>query len=79
MGATVLILTRQTNQSIVINGNIVVTVLEMSGDHVRLGINAPREVSVHREEVQREIVEQNRLAASGTDLVDGDTTGLPRP
>ncbi len=79
MDATVLILTRQTNQSIVIDGNIVVTVLEMSGDHVRLGINAPREVSVHREEVQREIVEQNRLAASGAELGADDIDGLPRP
>ena len=78
MDATVLILTRQTNQSIVIDGNIVVTVLEMSGDHVRLGINAPREVTVHREEVQREIVEQNRRAASGAELA-GDIDGLPRP
>ena len=77
MDATVLILTRQTNQSIVIDGNIVVTVLEMSGDHVRLGIDAPREVTVHREEVQREIVEQNRRAASAGQA--GDIDGLPRP
>jgi len=75
----VLILTRQSNQSIVINGNIVVTVLEMSGDQVRLGIDAPREVSVHRAEVQREIAEQNRLAASAADLAAEDTKNLPRP
>ncbi len=77
MDATVLILTRQTNQSIVIDGNIVVTVLEMSGDHVRLGIDAPREVTVHREEVQREIVEQNRRAAGAGKA--GDIDDLPRP
>lgn len=73
-----LILSRRTNQSIVINDNIVVTVLEMSGDQVRLGIKAPREVTVHREEVQREILEENRAAASGTDA-PVDVSRLPRP
>lgn len=73
-----LILSRRTNQSIVINDNIVVTVLEMSGDQVRLGIKAPREVTVHREEVQREILEENRAAASGTDA-PVDVSRLPKP
>ena len=50
-----LVLTRRANQSIVIGNDVVVTVLEVRGDQVRLGIKAPREVSVHREEVFAEI------------------------
>lgn len=46
-----LVLTRKSNQSIVIGDDVVVTVLEVRGDHIRLGITAPRDVPVHREEV----------------------------
>jgi carbon storage regulator len=47
----VLVLTRHANQSIMIGDDVVVTVLEIRGDQVRLGIRAPRHVDVHREEV----------------------------
>jgi carbon storage regulator len=47
----VLVLTRRSNQSIMIGTDIVVTVLEVRGEQVRLGIKAPRDVEVHREEV----------------------------
>jgi len=47
----VLVLTRRKNQSIVIGDEIVVTVLEVKGDQIRLGITAPREVQVYREEL----------------------------
>ena len=47
----VLVLTRRSNQSIMIGHDIVVTVLEVRGEQVRIGIKAPREVEVHREEV----------------------------
>ena len=46
-----LVLTRRKNQSIVIGDEIVVTVLEVKGDQIRLGITAPREVQVYREEL----------------------------
>ena len=46
-----LVLTRKSNQSIVIADDVIVTVLEVRGDQVRLGISAPREVEIHREEV----------------------------
>ena len=46
-----LVLTRRSNQSIMIGTDIVVTVLEVRGEQVRIGIKAPREVEVHREEV----------------------------
>jgi carbon storage regulator len=47
----VLVLTRHVHQSIVIGQDVVVTVLEVRGDQVRLGIKAPKDVQVHREEV----------------------------
>ncbi len=46
-----LVLTRHANQSIMIGDDVVVTVLEIRGEQVRLGISAPRSVDVHREEV----------------------------
>jgi carbon storage regulator len=51
----VLILTRRTHQSIEIGSDITVTVLAVSGTQVRLGIKAPKNVPVHREEVARRI------------------------
>jgi len=46
-----LVLTRHSNQRIMIGSDVVVTVLEVRGDQVRIGISAPRDVDVHREEV----------------------------
>ena len=46
-----LVLSRRTNESIIINGNITVTVLEIRGDHIRLGIDAPRSVPIFRQEL----------------------------
>lgn len=46
-----LVLSRKKNESIVINNDITVTVVEIRGDKVRLGIVAPKEVPVHRQEV----------------------------
>jgi carbon storage regulator len=60
----VLVLTRHANQSIMIGHDIVVTVLEVRGDQVRLGIKAPQHVEVHREEVFAALQEANRQAAS---------------
>ncbi len=48
-----LILSRKVGQSIVIGGNIVVKVVRVDGDQIKLGIQAPESVPVHREEVQR--------------------------
>ena len=59
-----LVLTRRANQSIMIGDDVVVTVLEVRGDQVRLGIRAPRTVAVHREEVFAELAQANRAAAS---------------
>jgi carbon storage regulator len=50
-----LVLTRKFGESIVIGNSITVTVMEVKGERVRLGISAPAEVPVHREEVRRKI------------------------
>jgi carbon storage regulator len=52
---TMLVLSRKKNESIVINNDVVITVVEIRGDKVRLGIVAPKDVSVHREEVYEAI------------------------
>ena len=57
-----LVLSRKKNESIVIDGKIVVTVVELKGDKVRLGIAAPPEVPVHRSEVF-EAIRQEQSAA----------------
>lgn len=72
-----LVLTRRTDQRIVIGDDIVVTVLEVKGDSVRLGIEAPRSVTVHREEVHDALTQANRAAVLGGDPGSG-TLPLPR-
>jgi carbon storage regulator len=66
----VLVLTRRANQSIMIGHDIVVTVLEVRGDQVRLGIKAPRSIDVHREEIFVQLQQANRdaVAQSGDAL-----------
>lgn len=46
-----LVLSRKKNESIVIDGNVVITVIDIRGDKVRIGIEAPREIPVHRQEI----------------------------
>lgn len=59
-----LVLTRRPGESIVIGNDVVVTVLEVRGDQVRVGVRAPRSVQVHREEVHRQIQEENAAAVA---------------
>ena len=58
-----LVLTRKVHQSIVIGEGIEVVVLEVRGEQVRLGIKAPKNVTVHRKEIFDQIQEENRGAA----------------
>lgn len=55
-----LALSRKKNEAIMINNNIEITVLEVKGDHVKLGITAPKSVPVYRKEVYLQIQESNR-------------------
>jgi len=59
-----LVLTRKKDQTIIINENLEVTVLDVQGDQVRIGINAPRDVSIHRKEVFLQISEENKKASA---------------
>lgn len=62
-----LVLTRRAGESIVIGNDIVVTVLEARGDQIRIGIEAPRDVQVHREEVYRQVERENAAAVASAD------------
>ena len=58
-----LVLSRKTNESIVIDGNITVSVLRVDHDNVRLGIDAPLEIPVFRKEIYEAIKTNNEMAA----------------
>jgi carbon storage regulator len=62
-----LILTRRVGEAILIGDNVTVTILAVRGYQVRLGINAPKEISVHRDEVF-ERIQQERAAAGDPDV-----------
>ncbi|HTZ44588.1 MAG TPA: carbon storage regulator CsrA [Jatrophihabitans sp.] len=62
-----LILTRRVGESIVVGDDIVLTVFEVRGDAVRIGIDAPRSVRVNRKEVYEEIQRTNEQAVSTSD------------
>lgn len=70
-----LVLSRQRDESIIIGDNIVVTIVDIRGDKVRLGISAPTEIPVHRQEVYEAIQRENLRAAQ---LQPNDTRDLGR-
>lgn len=59
-----LVLTRKPDQSIMVGNDIEITILEVRGEQVRLGIRAPRTISVHRKEVFEQIKQENLSAAT---------------
>lgn len=59
-----LALSRKKNEAIIVNNNIEITILEVKGDQVKIGITAPREVPVYRKEVYTQIQEANQEAAN---------------
>ncbi len=64
-----LVLSRRVGEKIVIGNEIVIEILSVSGEGVRLGINAPRETSVHRYEVFAEIEAANQAAEAAVDEI----------
>ncbi|MGB4018883.1 MAG: carbon storage regulator CsrA [Syntrophomonadaceae bacterium] len=63
-----LVLSRKKGQSIIIGDNIEITVVEIQGDTVRIGVNAPREVAIHRQEVFDQIAAENQQAQQSEGL-----------
>jgi carbon storage regulator len=71
-----LILTRKVGESVAIGDEIQVSVVEIKGSQVKLGIQAPREVSVHRQEIYQKIRQENLRAAQVTTDVLGQAQEL---
>ena len=71
-----LILTRKRGESIYIGGRIKVTVVEIKGNQVRVGIEAPQEERVYREEIYLQILEENRQAAQAVVEQEGGIDNL---
>ena len=69
-----LVLSRQRDESIIIGDNIVITIVDIRGDKVRLGINAPTEIPVHRQEVY-EAIQRENLRAGRLDPKDVRNVG----
>jgi carbon storage regulator len=59
-----LVLTRRQGESIVVGQNIVITVVEIKGGQVRIGINAPRDVQIHRQEIFEQVRAENMAAVA---------------
>lgn len=59
-----LALSRKKNEAIIINNNVEVTILEVKGDQVKVGITAPKEVPIYRKEVYRQIQDANKEAVN---------------
>jgi len=74
-----LVLSRQRDETIMIGDEVEITVVDIRGDKVRLGISAPTSIAVHRKEVYEAIREENRRAATldGSEMPDMNTTPKP--
>ncbi len=64
-----LILTRKAGETVMIGGDVTITVLGVKGNQVRIGINAPKDIAVHREEIY-ERIQGEKSAGSGADSTD---------
>lgn len=73
-----LVLTRKAGEKLVIGNDIEVTVLEVRGDTIKIGIDAPKHVSIYRDEIYQEICKNNQQASSApkTDVLDSASAFL---
>lgn len=63
-----LALTRKKGESLVINNNIEISILEVRGDQIKIGITAPKDVPIYRKEVYKQIQEENKASVSAEGL-----------
>ena len=63
-----LALSRKKQEALIINNNIEITILDIKGDQVKIGISAPKDVSIYRKEVYLQIQESNKEAMSENDF-----------
>lgn len=63
-----LALTRKKGESLIVNNNIEITVLEIRGDQVKIGINAPKDVPIYRKEVYLQIQEENKASTDAASI-----------
>ncbi len=70
-----LILTRKPGESIYIGDKIKITLVELKGNQIRVGVDAPKELKIYREEIYLQILEENKQAAAGPEI-KGELDGL---
>ncbi len=73
-----LVLTRKLNESIMIGHDVKITVVDVRGDQVKLGISAPRQISVHREEVYLEIQREHKGVSPADVAADENDAGVAK-
>jgi carbon storage regulator len=74
-----LVLSRQVDETIMIGDDIEITIVDIRGDKVRLGISAPTRIAVHRKEVYEAIKLENQKAAASSSQLGGDVLPTVRP
>jgi len=76
-----LILTRKVGEAVIVDGDITIRLLEVKGGQVKLGVDAPGQVAIHREEVYLRILEENKKAAmqAGVDDLEALSAIFPQP
>ena len=63
-----LALTRKKGEALMVNNNVEITILEVRGDQVKIGISAPKDVPIYRKEVYLQIQEENKASFNAEDL-----------
>lgn len=69
-GSKMLVLTRKTGESIQIGDDITIKIVAVEGDQIKLGIDAPKNVDIHRSEIYQQIIEANQQASLNKDIKD---------
>ena len=78
-GRDMLILSRTKGQKIMISDDIVISIIDVVGDQVRIGIEAPKSISIYREEIYKNIQEQNESAVQLNDSLESILRNVPLP